>query len=507
MVQPTGILDLPTEILVAILENSTFPTNTLYYLALLCRRLNIIALPIYFARHGMHSDSNSVVITMHTDRRDLVAALQIALFTPRIEHLTCIFPHPSCTSIFPILPHLRRLEHLISRLTSLRHVALHLDSLGSICLSVGDDAGLQAWTSHLQDLLNCIVRRQCRSLVIIGGAQFTKAYELGWTASHRSRIHRVLVPIRKRLCLRSDETYEFRRASKQGHSHVHMVLPSTSYRSSQLTSLNIQSAILIRPPGLQWTLAALRNCRTTSLILCFRVSEPIIWTMALPLIASVAPHLTTLVLLAAESLPDSDVLTFISRLPLLIHLTISSTNTTGIRYYRSPLIEFRTLESLRAPPNFIQHFQGHPACFPAIKSICISWPADYTSTVGSFAASTSSIVRALDARGLSPEFYVSVDTMMSRLAPMTQHLTADIRASLDRIQVLEIMQMPSFFTDMADIAAWVAIFPCIRRAEIALSKSTLADIRVKVDRLVRTIKATEFMDKIVVNGVVYDLLK
>ncbi|KAJ6595127.1 hypothetical protein DFH09DRAFT_159014 [Mycena vulgaris] len=110
MLHPTGILDLPTEILVDILENPTFPIDTLYALASLSRRLHFIALPIYFSRHGMPSTPNSVVITMRMNRKDLLSALQIALFIPQIDSITCIFPHPSCTSIFPILPHLRRLE-------------------------------------------------------------------------------------------------------------------------------------------------------------------------------------------------------------------------------------------------------------------------------------------------------------------------------------------------------------------------------------------------------------
>jgi hypothetical protein len=99
-----GILDLPTEILVEILDSPTFPSETLYALALLCRRLHFLVLPMYFSRHGTISTPNSIVISMRTDRRDLLSALQTALFIPQIDTLTCIFPHPCCTGIFKLLP-------------------------------------------------------------------------------------------------------------------------------------------------------------------------------------------------------------------------------------------------------------------------------------------------------------------------------------------------------------------------------------------------------------------
>ncbi|KAJ6621940.1 hypothetical protein B0H10DRAFT_2187755 [Mycena sp. CBHHK59/15] len=129
----SGFLDLPSEILAIILENPNFPDNTLYSLALLCRRLHFIALPIYFSRNGMDYQSKSVVIAMRADGRDMLAALHTALFVSSMEKITCIFPHPSCTSIFPLLYHLQRVKGLVWRFPSVKEVILQLNVRGSIC--------------------------------------------------------------------------------------------------------------------------------------------------------------------------------------------------------------------------------------------------------------------------------------------------------------------------------------------------------------------------------------
>lgn len=65
-----GISDLPVDILVNILEDSTIPTETLYFLALLSRRLNYIALPLCFSRNGIDLETKSVTITLRAYRLD-----------------------------------------------------------------------------------------------------------------------------------------------------------------------------------------------------------------------------------------------------------------------------------------------------------------------------------------------------------------------------------------------------------------------------------------------------
>ncbi|KAF8128048.1 hypothetical protein K438DRAFT_1948900 [Mycena galopus ATCC 62051] len=374
-----GLLDLPTELLIDILENPTFPTETLYALSLLCRRLHFIALPIFLSRHGFAPDSIAVTIQIREDGRDLLAALQSSLLPTQPQSLTCVFPHPSCTSIFPLLPHIERLEKYISCLPSVQHVTLELDTWGSVCLAVGDDRALRAWAIDMESLLNCIVEKQCASLAIRHGGQFSRAYEVapGGVNQRLTSIRRLFSAVPK-LFLRTkvSETQRFSRAPHQGTGRIEM---GACRRSPKLTSLDIRSAAFFLPPGLNWTLTALRNCRIQSLTLSRSVEDATTWSTVLPLIASAGRGLISLTLIDADHLSDGEYLDFIAQLPRLRHLSVDSRRQVEIRE-SCALIPLRTLETLRAPPRLIEHLVHHPSPLPKITSICILWPKFYVAT-------------------------------------------------------------------------------------------------------------------------------
>ncbi|KAJ7511351.1 hypothetical protein B0H11DRAFT_2269087 [Mycena galericulata] len=494
-----GLLDLPTELLVNIFENPTFPTATLYALAFLCRRLHFIALPIYIARSGMDYTTNSVVITMATDCWDLLGALQKSLIFPEIENITCIFPHPSCTSIFPILFHLRRLQSFVSRLHSLKQVTLELDTAWNVCLSrVKNNVGLRAWAAQLEALLNIIVARGCTSLTMIYGAHFTQSVALDSTENPRGPVSGLRARIDRLLHRGEIRTVEI---------GVGINLPSALARSSRLSSLNIQSAILIRPPGLQWTLAALQKCNITSLTLCHNVADADTWGTVLPLLASAAPGLTSVVLLDAQYVHDADLLTFLSRLPFLTHLTIWSTGTViASQTWGVPTIDFRHLESLEAPPSFLNYFLMDRSRFTCIKSICIAWPAmglDFYSGVS--VAGVALIIDTIEAYGLAPRLSVVVDMVKTWGQRSQAPPPSDVLACLQQIECLKIKSANLHSPDFADIVAWIAMFPCIRRLEIDSGKLSVALPQGRVSRFVRTTKGAASLDSIVVNGTVYDL--
>ncbi|KAJ7131498.1 hypothetical protein C8R43DRAFT_659384 [Mycena crocata] len=502
MAHSAGILDLPTEILIAIFEDSTIRTDTIYYISLLCRTLHFIALPIYLRRQGMDRDLKSVVIRMRTDRRDVLSALQTALFTLQMEQITCIFPHPSCDNITHILPHLQRLREFISRLSLVQNVTLQMDDPErlclSMCLAVGDDEALRVWAIHLEDLLNCIVRK-CSNLTMMYGGQLTRSYELIPPGTPRKPGTRLSGAIQK--LVGSDP--KFRRVARQGSRHIKMALPSSVYNSSKLTALTIRSAILLHPPGLRWTLTALRNCPITSLTLYHNIGDPAIWTAVLPLIASSAVRLTSLELQRAEFISDTDCFDFISKLPLLTRLTISRTTSSKLRL-TGPPIRLKNVEHLRAPPTVVQNLLRHPTCFPRINSIGLVWPIiDPNSGKGVFAALLSSIIQTLEARELYPSITVSVDTGICRYASFDHTNNPELSRSLDRVEVLQINAILFLFTDIPDMAAWIARFPRVRRVEIDLPQSYL-DLDGDVMRsMTRMIRATEFLGRIAVNGEIY----
>jgi hypothetical protein len=97
-----GISDLPTKILVNILEDLIISTKTLYFLALLSQQLNYITLPLYCQQNSIDLHTNSARIILHANRPDLLSGLQICPWVSLMHWVECIFPHPSCTDIIPL---------------------------------------------------------------------------------------------------------------------------------------------------------------------------------------------------------------------------------------------------------------------------------------------------------------------------------------------------------------------------------------------------------------------
>ncbi|KAJ7657181.1 hypothetical protein DFH06DRAFT_1409328, partial [Mycena polygramma] len=489
-----GILDLPTELILDVLTRAILPTETLLGLARLCQRLYLIALPLYFERHGVDPNAKSVVINMRQDCRDTLQVLQAALFTPQTENITCIFPHPDCKSILPLLRHLSRLERYISRLPVVKHVTLQLDNRGSGCLSVGGDRQLRAWASALESLLNCIVRKRCTSLNVMYGGQFTRAYELAPPATDHGVISRFLLNRRLR-----NETHAFHRVPSQGRTRIEMALPRSSYRSSQLTSLEIHSAILLLPPGLSWTLRALRNCPITSLTLSRPAEAAIPWSTVLPLLASAGCGLTSVVLQQGDDgsfFSQADVLdNFVSRLPLLRHITLSP--RTPLLFSATeippPELALRHLETLHAPPVFIELLMPHADSLPKIRSVAVLWPEI----------------------PIRPQIRV-VLPVSAAPHPLLLHPDEGndaIWSFLGGVSDLEITTVALPYTDIGVTAAWIHVFPRVQRVEIAFRATRSADERrsrnvgANLTMLVKAVKRTDFLAEIKVEGERHELVE
>ncbi|KAJ6483420.1 hypothetical protein C8R45DRAFT_1001286 [Mycena sanguinolenta] len=184
---PLGLLDLPTEVLVSICE--CLPTASLCYLAKLSRRLHFIALLIYFPGTKVDFEAKSAVCTLDGyEEVDLLAALQMCVFVHSLEYFKCILPyHGSDPSIVPFLRRLKRIENFISRLSSVKKVTLflagrELDGRWSLSLRTKEDFRL--WASHMGDLLNCIVQRDCGDLTIVDGSVIDH--------NHPGRLNRII---------------------------------------------------------------------------------------------------------------------------------------------------------------------------------------------------------------------------------------------------------------------------------------------------------------------------
>ncbi|KAJ7092918.1 hypothetical protein B0H15DRAFT_832950 [Mycena belliarum] len=508
-VAASGFLDLPTEILSAIFENPALPAHTLHSLSLVCRRLHLVALPSYIARH-VDAESN-LTTTLQSNGRDLLATLQSALFVPQVTRITCVFPHPCCTSIVPLLPHLRRLQTFITRLPAVEHVTLVLDASNSadMCLSVGDDKGLEAWAAHLEALLNCIVRKHCKSLALVHGGQFTSAYELR-PLPLPSRRAQLLAPVQQLLSLcrkttSMDFEIAFRRDPRQGLIRIGIDMPPAVASAAQLAFIDIQSSILLVPPGLQWTLTALRCARITSLSLNLGVLKASVWSAVAPLLASASLYLTSLVLLEAGFVHESDLFPFLAQLPRLTSLTLAAIMTPPIR--RGGNLALPALRTLRAPPNFINHLLRTPAGLPALEALCVQWAFTHTASLTArLGPHLARITAALDRHGRAPTLTVALHHRIAFYGglappPASADGALDLRC-LTRVAALEIRATPFAGEPVAEISLWIACFPRVQRVDVRWVDGAPPE-PAEVDALVQQTRATEFLDRISVDGRIY----
>ncbi|KAJ7319090.1 hypothetical protein DFH08DRAFT_891503 [Mycena albidolilacea] len=510
MAEPTTLLSLPNEVLIIIFENPKFPVDYLAILAVLCRRLHFIALPIYFSRNGMPSPTESAVIHLAKDGQDILAALNMALFVTSMEDITCILPHPSCTSVLPLLPHLARFRKFITRFPSVGRVTLQLDARNSMCNATGDDKALRAWSFALGSLLNCLVQRQCTELTVKYGGYLTRSYML--SVEPKKRVRRIVKAIQRLFRPRAPmegKGWEFRRSREQGRERALTSVPSKISRSSTLTSLHIQSAVLIMPPCLNWTLSALRHCPIAFLSL-FQISlEKEIWSAALSLIARAAPEITDLSLSELDSISDVEILSFCSRLPRLVTLTIGyneEAQGTPTKYAKGRIPELRNLTSLTAPADFIRYLMRPRACLPKLMSLRISFHGKtHIRTIGE---QLSDVCQLMTARTLSPSLSLSLP------------LYSDIAFDFDSVIKLPdetkkyfacvaSLALDIFPSNPGEIARWVHLFPSVQHVSITL-QSKPADANAYDDRLVQALsKDRGYIRTIVVNSqkhVLADLL-
>ncbi|KAJ7683959.1 hypothetical protein B0H17DRAFT_21175 [Mycena rosella] len=441
------LLDLPDELVLLILDH--IDPNALLYLAMLCRRLHYISLPIYFMRNGINNPAESAECTMLDSRRDPLSALQMALFIPHITELSCSLPHYE-TSIHPLFPRVRRLASFLRRLTFVRKVTLELDTPSGL----GGDSGdhIETWALEFRDLLNTILKRGCISLTLRYGRFFSNAPEL-----HHFR--RVVRPV------------HVLRNAMGAHAVVPMELDPEACSVSALTHFHIESSMLLLPPCFSWSLSVLQHSPITCLEFLGTTLPTKIWSAVLPPMASLVPALTELKLSNLYGISGVDILLFLVKLPRLKILTIGYTE-----YSRSiqssfpdsgPIPKLHELTSLHAPSTFISHTLKKKN-LPSLESLCIAPRRLILGSRGMrhIARSVSDIVHRLEKYKLAPTVSLEIhrgqdsDTEMAAdlaLVP-SEDLMKSLRA-ITRLIVHSDSDIPA--PEFATLARWIARFPAL----------------------------------------------
>ncbi|KAF7334275.1 hypothetical protein MSAN_02389100 [Mycena sanguinolenta] len=506
-----NISDLPTEILAKILED--VPSETLCSLASLSRRLNY-ALSLYFSRSNL--DLKDVTITLVPNRHDPLSAFQICLSISSMQRVEIIFPHPSCSTIFPFLKQMKRVENFFSRLTSVKEVVLQLDNTGSIrCLAPGSDEALRAWATRLGALLTCIVEKGCTALTVVNGTHLIEAYQLQLPKFSAKYLPRLL---RKVLLPQNARSLGFRRNPRQGTADVSSAMPRFPAHSLQLNTLHIETATLVMPPGLHWTLTALHQCPITSLGIRMSLVESHIWSVVLPSIVAACPNLTSLRLTDLDSYSRSHeastetlALAFLAHFPRLVDLELTHLWGSGMYFdWRSylfkakgPTAPLKHLTRLRAPPSIVSHLLSRPFALPIINSICILWKEPSSPDYKTLVRFLSSIFRVLSWRRLTPELSLWIESL-SRAAEGMAILRGLSAPPLEQLARVERLHLEYAFlgTDLTQplLEPVVAAFRGLKQLSVTTRSGDAA-----VAILAQVAWATDSLKSVEINGKSYDL--
>ncbi|KAJ6537853.1 hypothetical protein B0H19DRAFT_1181051 [Mycena capillaripes] len=479
---PAGILDLPTEILVNIFECPTFPPESLYYLALLSRRLHFITLPIYFSRSGVAIDleAKSASITLHTDNEwDILSVLQICLFISSLEHLACTFSRRSYRgssqpNMRPFLRQVKRLELFVSRLSSVKIVTINLAS-GQDRWSI-----TQLASSRVGDLLNCIVQRGCDSLTVVDSSHFDQEPPPGFLY----RMFRLLVP--------------------RGQGSIPVSMPSFPARASHLTSISIDSATLLVPPGCDWLVDALQRAPITNLTLAMPRGSTHTWRTLLPGIAAAVPALTVLVLTHLRLSVEPAMLDFLSRLPHLTALDISDLypylhSSYDRSTYRAPAGRppaLRRLTMLRAPAHLVAYFLSRADALLSVRGP----PQLYLHLLLPILSTIVTRLAGLR-RQQPPQLMLTINARLG-LAAASVPFGADtvespeIATARARVEGMH-LDLAIGAVDSQGVARLVALFP--KTAQVSLTTAGPLTDGASM-QLVETIQATEVLTAVELNG-------
>ncbi|KAF8151443.1 hypothetical protein B0H34DRAFT_727609 [Crassisporium funariophilum] len=387
-----GILHLPAELLLEILENCDLHTNDLYQVSLTSRQLNHLALPIFLLRNGIADPETSIVLRrVIWDRRasavtsepiDSLSGLKMATYLKgkAIKDLTCYFQYPNSTCNIRQSPNslhlaVRRLSGFIQGLRSVGVMRLYLISDRRYLRRdhvLRDPAYmLRVWTASFEELLNLTVAKGCTSLTVQyeSNSEGSDVYKFRTKSPLSNPFSRVLASVRgvnevEKAVSLSGTWWEF---TTPDHRNTQVpILPTCETQICSIHKLHIHSTSLLSPPFLPWTLQLLcQSTHLTSLSLAHLTFTNDMWQALLPPIASAAGSKLTefSILESCWSLSTSDLLRFICRLPFLIRLSIDRAFQVRIEsdqgYFSRdlyPIPELKHLRVLEAPEEIVLHF-------------------------------------------------------------------------------------------------------------------------------------------------------
>ena len=368
--RPISLLDLPNELLLLIFE--CLCEDELYSLALLCRRLHHVALPICLVRCGLSKSSSAPEKLVLFVDKALAAAqkrgllrLRISLDITSLKRVACDFHFPKNTLIAEV----RFLHRLMEKLTSVEDVILDFNNI-FLQSWQGDDSQDETmrywdkWSRHFMAILNAVASMSSTFTV---RQRNPEAQRIQWSSpihsiqpengssrhNRMSIISRPVTTIQKIVGIGKPSLSKLVR--RESANRPDMVdSPSKSSSITGLNTLTIGSSMLFHPSFSLWTIQTLNNSPINTLTFDFIGLSFGEWRDILPIIT--LPVLSVLSIDSCE-IALVDLSTFLSRHPSLTTLSIGASSSDLNLSIETPLPELLSrLTTLSAPTNCIVKF-------------------------------------------------------------------------------------------------------------------------------------------------------
>ncbi|EDR09921.1 uncharacterized protein LACBIDRAFT_325820 [Laccaria bicolor S238N-H82] len=369
-----GLLDLPTEIILAIVDR--VPPNSLFTLSLTCRLLNYLSTSALLEHCGIRDPTNCTFDLYAIEgQSDALSALQAGLHIQQMKFLRCNFQlsghHPQWG--WPVAELIRRLHHLMLRLASIDEVVLFFSMTG---LDGARDMYLESGVIVLQNLLNTAITK-CKILRLMNADSFFGNSYLfspldtsGFSITQGLQGH----------AYRNDSPdWQYRRNGSEG-TRPFLTCSPAALQQIALSSMEIDALSLFTPPCSSWTFTVLKQSRITSLTLnltwprsIYSQAERslILYRLAEALQAS----LKSLFLKGVTYLFDA--LGFIAQLPLLQTFSVlpltwkASPSGEGLTITSFPV--FLTMETISAPADLVFYMFSRSLIVPRLRTIFLTF--------------------------------------------------------------------------------------------------------------------------------------
>ncbi|KIM43937.1 hypothetical protein M413DRAFT_443001 [Hebeloma cylindrosporum] len=404
----TGLLDLPTEILLHIFQDSMIKPVDLYSLAILSKRLNMIAIPLFLDAKSITRPEDTLTLIFDdssqpshhhffkrsrptsrfddTNERDDLdplgpeAGIMVAFHITSVREMRCTFPH-LFSDITTLLRHLNRLDMFLLRLTSVKSLTMHFE---------GDHryrhSTLNAW-STVPFQFSVIMGNICRSLEARGCETF-----LIYNRSHHFQYWKPEVYSREMaehnaftFLPQSPSSEELYRAKEKlgikiSHLreglHIPPKLPpkdphttygffdpsSVSSGISSLRTLHIQTPFLLLPrcfPHVRGLIHASKDTLTSLSFSHILFDDRLIHSCLTALCLDRPNSITHLSITRCRRIPNLTLLTFLRCFrDRLEHLELDKESTCMMSGddLHLPFVHLNELRILKAPLDWVQYF-------------------------------------------------------------------------------------------------------------------------------------------------------